>query len=174
MIWAQTPERVIGADGGMPWHVPEDLAYFKSITAGCPVVMGRRTWESLPERFRPLPGRVNIVVTRSAEQRGRLAGEGAVPAESLEEALDEAREHVNDASSLIWIMGGGGVYAEAVERDLADLASVTIIDTDAPGDTYAPELHPSQWVMAGSAQGEGSWDTSESGTRYRFETYRRV
>ncbi|WP_258933912.1 dihydrofolate reductase [Nesterenkonia pannonica] len=104
--------------------------------------MGRRTWDSLPERFRPLPGQVNIVVTRSPEQRGRLAGEGAVPADSLEEALDEAREHINDASSLIWIMGGGGVYAEAVERDLADMASVTIIDTDAPGDTYAPELHP--------------------------------
>ena len=65
MIWAQTPERVIGRDGTMPWHVPEDLAHFRAHTHGHPVIMGRRTWESFPARFRPLPGRTNIVVSRT-------------------------------------------------------------------------------------------------------------
>ena len=75
MIWAQTPDRVIGRDGTMPWHLPEDLAHFKEHTLGHPVIMGRRTWESFPERFRPLPGRTNIVITSSP---GRVArGDGA-------------------------------------------------------------------------------------------------
>ena len=65
MIWAQTPGRVIGRDGTMPWHVPEDLAHFRAHTHGHPVIMGRRTWESFPARFRPLPGRTNIVVSRT-------------------------------------------------------------------------------------------------------------
>ena len=83
MIWAQTPHRVIGADGGMPWHVPEDLAHFKAITLGSPVVMGRATWDSLDPRWRPLPGRRNIVITR---QQG-WAEPGAERARSVDEAL---------------------------------------------------------------------------------------
>ena len=85
MIWAQTPERVIGRDGTMPWHVPEDLAHFRAHTHGHPVIMGRRTWESFPARFRPLPGRTNIVVSRTltaTEEAGaelRAAGAVVVP-----------------------------------------------------------------------------------------------
>ena len=67
LIWAEAHGGVIGADGGMPWHVPEDLAHFKEVTLGAPVVMGRKTWDSLPERFRPLPGRDNIVITRQQD-----------------------------------------------------------------------------------------------------------
>lgn len=66
-IWAQTIDGVIGRDGVMPWHVPEDLAHFKEATAGKPVIMGRRTWESLPDTYKPLPGRTNIVVSRSVD-----------------------------------------------------------------------------------------------------------
>ncbi|GAB3850743.1 dihydrofolate reductase [Nesterenkonia populi] len=174
LIWAQTPDGVIGAAGGMPWRVPEDLAYFKTVTAGCPVIMGRRTWESLPERFRPLPGRVNVVVTRDAARTGELAEQGAVTASSLEKALETAQAHISDARSTIWIMGGGAVYAEAVEKDLAGMASVTVINERVDGDTYAPELDPRRWELIGSAQGAGNWDISETGTPYRFETYRRV
>ena len=85
MIWAQTPDRVIGRDGTMPWHLPEDLAHFKEHTLGHPVIMGRRTWESFPERFRPLPGRTNIVVSRTLTAPvedgpdGRTAGAVVVP-----------------------------------------------------------------------------------------------
>lgn len=87
-IWAQTTDGIIGRNGTMPWHVPEDLNHFKEITAGKPVIMGRRTWESLPEHYKPLSGRVNIVITRSVsapEER-----EGAIWAPCLDVALEEA------------------------------------------------------------------------------------
>ena len=87
-IWAQTVDGIIGRNGTMPWHVPEDLNHFKEITAGKPVIMGRRTWESLPDACKPLPGRVNIVITRSVsapEER-----EGAIWAPNLDVALEEA------------------------------------------------------------------------------------
>src|SRR5690349_14769702 len=86
LIWAEAAGGVIGARGGMPWHVPEDLARFKTITMGSPVVMGRRTWESFPDRFRPLPGRRNIVVTRDDQ----WVAEGAERAASLGDALAAA------------------------------------------------------------------------------------
>ncbi len=73
LVWAQSTSGVIGRDGGIPWHVPEDMAHFKQLTAGCTVVMGRRTWESLPARFRPLPGRRNVVLTRQSGYRAEGA-----------------------------------------------------------------------------------------------------
>lgn len=172
VIWAQTPDRVIGRHGTMPWHVPEDMAYFKTVTAGCPVIMGRKTWESLPERFRPLPGRSNIVVTRNTSRAAELAQQGALTASSLEDAVALGQEQAGE-SCAVWIMGGGAIYAEAVEKGIAQLASVTVLDLDIEGDTFAPELDPAAWELAGSAQGLGKWDTSESGVRYRFETYAR-
>ncbi len=77
-IWAQTTNGVIGRDGGMPWSLPEDMAFFRRTTTGHPVIMGRRTWESLPERFRPLPGRTNIVVTSAPERVAAGAAGGGV------------------------------------------------------------------------------------------------
>ena len=97
LVWAQAHDGVIGADGGMPWHVPEDLAHFRAVTGSSDVVMGRRTWESLPPRFRPLPGRRNIVVTRSAE----WSADGAERAASLDQALALA-----DGDD-VWVIGGG-------------------------------------------------------------------
>lgn len=89
-IWAQTIDGVIGRDGVMPWHVPEDLAHFKEATAGKPVIMGRRTWESLPDAYKPLPGRVNIIVSRSVgavETR-----DGGIWVSSLDAALEVAHK----------------------------------------------------------------------------------
>src|SRR5690606_3303315 len=83
LIWAEAHGGVIGAGGGMPWHVPEDLAHFKETTLGTAVVMGRKTWDSLPERFRPLPGRENIVITRQQH----WSEEGAVRASNVREAV---------------------------------------------------------------------------------------
>ncbi len=83
LIWAESQGGVIGRAGGMPWHVPEDLAHFKDVTLGAPVIMGRKTWESLPPRFRPLPGRANIVVTH----RDDWAADGAERAASVDDAL---------------------------------------------------------------------------------------
>ncbi|HVL62895.1 MAG TPA: dihydrofolate reductase, partial [Microbacterium sp.] len=97
LIWAEAHDGVIGADGGMPWHVPEDLAHFKALTLGAPVVMGRRTWESFPARFRPLPGRRNIVVTRQAGWNAQ----GAERAGSLEAAIAACGDAPRG-----WVIGG--------------------------------------------------------------------
>lgn len=159
LVWAQAHDGVIGADGGMPWHVPEDLAHFRAVTGESDVIMGRRTWDSLPPRFRPLPGRRNIVVTRSDE----WSAEGAERVGSLDEALSRA------AGARAWVIGGGQLYAEAIAH--ADLLEVTRLDIDVAGDTRAPGLEG--WTRA-SSDPEGGWHVSRSGIPYRFETYRRA
>lgn len=158
LIWAEARGRVIGRDGGMPWHVPEDLAHFKTLTAGAPVIMGRRTWESLPDRFRPLPGRRNIVVTGSAGWAER----GAERAGSLDEAL----ALVGDAER-IWVTGGARLFAEAIVR--AEVLEVTELDLTVAGDTYAPPLP--DWTAVSDP--DRGWHTSRTGTRYRFVTLNR-
>jgi dihydrofolate reductase len=129
LIYARAANGVIGKDGVMPWHVPEDMAHFKQLTLGCPVIMGRKTWDSLPIKFRPLPGRTNIVITRQPDWRA----DGAQRAGSLEEALAQA----GDAPD-IWVIGGGQIYAQA--EPLASCVEVTEIARDFDGDTYAPVL----------------------------------
>ncbi|WP_323959156.1 dihydrofolate reductase [Arthrobacter sp. JZ12] len=166
MIWAQTVDGVIGRDGQMPWHLPEDLAHFRRTTQGHPVIMGRRTWESFPEKYRPLPGRTNIVVTR--QHPAPSAFEGAVVVHSLDEALAEARR--SEGADEIWIIGGGQIYAEAAPQ--ANAAVVTVIDVSVEGDTFAPGLGNS-WKLSGVAPAEG-WSTSESGTRYRIGLWTRI
>ncbi|MBJ2120409.1 dihydrofolate reductase [Arthrobacter sp. MSA 4-2] len=161
LIWAQTEDGVIGKDGGMPWHVPEDLTHFRRITTGHPVIMGRRTWESFPAKYRPLPDRTNIVVSSS----GPL--EGAVVVGSLQDALAEARRA--PGAEQIWIIGGGKLYAEAVAE--ANAAVVTVIETDTDGDTYAPVLGP-EWDLKGVSPA-GGWLDSTSGTRYRLSLWAR-
>jgi dihydrofolate reductase len=163
MIWAQTVDGVIGRDGTMPWHLPEDLAHFKRTTEGHPVIMGRRTWESFPEKYRPLPGRTNIVVSR--QQRNRAAFPGAVVVGSFEDALSEARR--SEGAEEIWVIGGGQVYAEAAPH--AHAALVTVIDSTEQGDTYAPALG-SAWTLAGTDP-SGDWTTSANGTRFRFSLW---
>ncbi|WP_295547584.1 dihydrofolate reductase [uncultured Pseudacidovorax sp.] len=129
LIYARAANGVIGKDNALPWHLPEDMAHFRTQTRGCPVIMGRRTWDSLPPRFRPLPGRTNIVVTRQADWQA----EGAVRAGSLAEAIAAA----GDAPEL-WVIGGAQLYAEAAP--LARRAVVTEIDRDFEGDAFAPVL----------------------------------
>jgi len=177
MIWAQARGGVIGAGGTMPWHLPEDLKHFSRTTAGAPVVMGRRTWESFPPRFRPLPGRTNIVITSDPG----FAADGALRAGSLDEALDLAREDLAARSSAadgeaaedpgtIWVIGGGRVYREAMDR--ADLLVATEIDLDVEGDTLAPAI-PAGFTLHASEPAEG-WHESRSGLRYRILTHRRT
>ncbi len=154
LIWAQTTAGVIGRNGEIPWRLPEDVAHFKSVTMGYPIVMGRKTWDSLPERFRPLVGRRNIVVTR---QEGWTA-EGVEVANSLLGALEVA------GPGEVWIIGGGELYSAAMP--LADRLSVTEIDADIAGDAYAPTIGPA-W-----AHDDAPWQTSDrDGIRYRILEY---
>jgi dihydrofolate reductase len=163
-IWAQARDQagrpVIGLDGGMPWHLPEDLAHFQACTSGHAVIMGRRTWESLPVRFRPLPGRVNIVVTRSGS-----TFEGAASAASLEDALAAAERLSPDTD--VWIIGGAGLFRDAAA--IANEVVVTEIDLVTEGDTFAPTLSDEEWEIASAPEPQ----VSRTGVGYRLVTYRR-
>ena len=133
LIWAQARGGVIGKDGVMPWHLPEDLAHFKRVTLSHPVIMGRKTWDSIPPRFRPLPGRRNIVVTRQVD----FDQNGALRASSLREALQ-----LCENAPQVWVIGGAQVYAQALP--LADELVVTEINADFDGDAFAPAIGP-EW-----------------------------
>ena len=160
LVWAQAHDRVIGADGAIPWHLPEDLAHFKTLTTGATVVMGRVTWESLPTAYRPLPGRHNIVLTR----RPDYDATGAEVQPSLEAALGSLTAGGGDAPA-VWVIGGGHVYGAALPY--ATVAVVTEVDLAVDGDTRAPEL-PADWVV----DGDGAWLLSRTGLRYRIRTWR--
>ncbi|MGV0792605.1 dihydrofolate reductase [Mycolicibacterium sp. XJ1819] len=153
LIWAQSTSGVIGRAGGIPWRLPEDQARFKEITMGHTVVMGRLTWESLPAKVRPLPGRKNVVLTRQA---GYIA-DGATVVGTLDDALSDDQT---------WVIGGEQIYALALP--IATRCEVTEVEIDLPrddGDAMAPVLDES-WVGS-----EGEWLTSSSGLRYRFLRY---
>lgn len=155
LVWAQTPAGVIGSDGAMPWHVPEDMAHFREVTDGATVLMGRATWQSLPPRYRPLPGRRNLVLTRDRA----FDAPGATVVHDLDAALASAPD--------VWVVGGGEVYAATLAR--ADRLEVTVVDVHVPGDTLAPRVGPG-WTRVA----DGAWATSRTGARYRFETWERT
>ncbi len=157
MVWAQARGGVIGADGRLPWHLPEDLRLFRELTTGSTVVMGRRTWESLPERFRPLPGRVNVVLTSDRS----WAADGALTAASVDAVLAEHED--------FWVIGGQAVYAEFLPH--ADRLVVTDVDVVVDGDTWAPSLGP-EWRRVARTPEEG-WSDSVSGLRFAVSEYAR-
>ncbi len=158
LIYAQAANGVIGLNNQMPWHLPEDLAHFKRTTLGCPVLMGRKTWESIPAKFRPLPGRANLVITRQADWQA----EGALVVHSLEEGLSLALAHCPEGKDL-WVMGGAEIYAQAV--DIAEEAVVTEIDAQYEGDAFAPKLN-SAWQEVSRES-----HVSTTGLKYSFVTY---
>jgi dihydrofolate reductase len=158
LIWAQAHDRVIGVAGALPWHLPEDMALFRRLTTGSTVVMGRRTWESLPERFRPLPGRTNVVLTSDAT----WSANGAQRAGSVADVL--GRHHP------LWVIGGGAVYAAFLPH--ADRLVVTEVDLRVDGDTWAPAIGP-DWQRIDRTPDEG-WAESATGLGYSVSEYARV
>ncbi|NYI41814.1 dihydrofolate reductase [Demequina lutea] len=170
-MWAQARDdsgrAVIGFEGEMPWSLPEDLVRFQTLTRGHAVIMGRRTWESLPERFRPLPGRTNIVVTSVDALDGAATAGSLAGALALADALVESGDLAEDATR--WIIGGARLFAAAI--GVADALEVTEIDLTVPGDTFAPEIPAHAWQV----EAKMPWALSAGGLQYRFVTYvRRV
>lgn len=164
LVWAQAIGGVIGSGGTMPWHLPEDSAHFKKVTAGSPVVMGRRTWESLPPRFQPLPDRRNLVVTRQADWHA----DGAEAVGSVRQALDlVAGTDVSNTDAFVWVIGGAQLYDAVIED--ADLLEVTEINEHFEGDTFAPRVSD-RWHVIATDPVEG-WHTSRTGLEYRFLSY---
>jgi dihydrofolate reductase len=155
LVWAQSTSGVIGRGGDIPWRVPEDLARFKQVTMGHTVVMGRLTWESLPARVRPLPGRRNVVLSRQTD----FMADGAEVLDSLEQALTEPET---------WVIGGAQIYLLALPH--ATRCEVTEVDIDLPrddDDALAPVLDET-WL-----RDTGEWQVSRTGRRYRFHSYHR-
>ena len=155
LIFARAHNGVIGRDNTMPWHLPEDLAHFKRVTLGHPVVMGRKTWDSIPPRFRPLPGRVNVVLTRQPDWQQA----GALRADSLAHALQLCGN-----AGQVWVIGGAQLYTQALAQ--ASSAVVTEIDLQVEGDAFAPSFGP-DWV-----EHSREAHVAASGLHYQFVTYR--
>lgn len=157
LIAAHARDRVIGIDNRMPWHLPEDMKFFRETTRGKPVIMGRKTWESLPDAFRPLPGRVNIVVSRNAA----YPAVGATVVGSLPDALTAAGN-----ADIVFVMGGAELYRQALP--IADRLYLTEIDADFAGDAFFPELAKDDWREA-----QRNPQVAASGLKFAFVTYER-
>lgn len=155
IVVAYAANRAIGRDGGMPWHLPGDLRHFRELTTGGTVVMGRRTFESLPDAFRPLPERRNLVLSSDPD----YDAPGGEVMTSLDAALAAAGEDC-------FVIGGGATYAEALPR--ADVVHATEIAESVEGDVFFPELAESEWRCA-----ESGAPRTENGHTYVFRRYER-
>ena len=157
LVVAVAQNRAIGKDNHLLCHLTEDMRHFREVTLGRPVIMGRKTWESLPEAFCPLPGRNNIVVSRNAAYQA----EGATVASSLEEAIAQAGnvEQIN-------IIGGADILRLALP--MADVLDMTEIDASFDADTFFPEFLPEDWQETSRKTQQ-----SESGPTFSFVEYRR-
>jgi len=138
-IAAVADNGVIGRDDGLPWDLPDDMRYFMRTTKGHHVVTGRKNYETIPDKYRPLKDRVNIVVTRNAG----YDAPGAVVLGSLEAALDHARAAGEEE---VFIIGGGEIYREAMEKDLVDRIYLTRVHAVVEGDTFFPPMDPARWL----------------------------
>lgn len=186
----------MGVNGGMPWRLSPDLRYFKAMTIGCPVIMGRGTWDAMPPKFRPLPGRENIVVTHNPD----FVADGARTFTSIDAALDYAREWLENREALenqanleneesvsqdspqdgpaIWVIGGAAILREMLANYHADAAYVTQIDAKVAADTFAPNIHElvdaGKWRVAREGEFEEAplkVGSESNPARYRFMVY---
>ena len=160
LIAAVASNRAIGKNNELLWHLPEDMRHFRETTRGKPVIMGRKTWESLPDAFRPLPGRHNLVVSRNPG----FQAPGATLAGSLEEALRQAE--LTDKVDEAFVIGGAELYRQALP--LASRLYLTEIAESIEGDVFFPEFLPQDWKEVSRQKQQGT-----SGLRFSFVVYHR-
>ncbi len=153
LVAAVAANNCIGKNGKLPWHIPEDMQHFKEMTSGKVVVMGRKTWESLPPKFRPLPNRVNVVITRQAEY--------AVPA-GVEVFADIPRALEAHAEDEIAVIGGGEIYRQTIDR--SDMLEITHVHQTVDGDAFFPEILAKLWQETAREDHKG----------FSFVTYKKV
>ena len=158
LIAAVARNRAIGKDGQLLWHLPEDMRYFRETTRGKPVIMGRKTWESLPESFRPLPGRKNIVISRNPAYDAA----GATLVGSLEQALRQTAE-----TEEVFVIGGADIYWQALP--LAHRLYLTEVTRDFDADAFFPEHSASEWKEVSRSE-----QKSKSGLEFSFAVYQRT
>ena len=140
LIAAVADNGVIGKDNDLVWSLPDDMSFFKASTSGRHVIMGRRNYESIPHKFRPLPGRPNIVMSRNSEYDSG----GAALVTSLEDALKIAREA---GESEAFIIGGGQIYTMALDAGVVDTMYITHVHGEPDGDAFFPEFDSTQWTV---------------------------
>lgn len=168
-IWAQDDRGVLGDGQRMLWHVPGDFGFFKEQTSGCPIVMGRASFEALG---RPLPERTNIVLSRDHE----FTAEGAQVRHTLADALELADQIANDTGAgTVWVTGGAQVYQQALEE--VDRLVVTQLELEIPeelpGLVYAPEIDPSLWVLNEDLS-DATWRPQSGDARWQVLVYDRA
>lgn len=164
LIAALADNRVIGIDNRMPWHLPGDFKYFKATTLGKPIIMGRKTWDSLG---RPLPGRLNLVVSR---QPG-LQLEGAEVFASLDEAMVRAEQWaLAQGVDELMLIGGAQLYTQAIERGLADRLYLTRVELSPQGDAWFPAFDAAQWTLASTQANPAEGDKPA----YHFEVWNKA
>ncbi len=161
LIAALASNRVIGRDNQLPWHLPADLKHFKALTLGKPIIMGRKTWDSLG---RPLPGRLNLVISRQPE----LRLEGAEVFESLEQAIQRADQWAREQGvDELMLIGGAQLYAQALER--ADRLYLTRVGLNPEGDAWFPEVSEVDWQRTSLDE----YPAGDAAPSYDFETWTR-
>jgi len=141
IIVAVSENGVIGNKNNLPWHLPDDMKFFKEKTKGCTIITGRKNYESIPEKFRPLPGRRNIVITTQKE----YAAPGAIVVNSIEQALTTAHMHTKDKEE-VFIIGGGEIYREALKHGVSEIY-LTRVHSNIEGDVTFPELNKDNWSL---------------------------
>jgi len=157
LVVAVAENGVIGADNGLPWRLKGDMRHFKAVTMGKPVIMGRKTFQSIGK---PLPGRTNIVLTRKED----FVPDGVILVGSLDEALDAARQ---TGASEVCVIGGGDIYAQALPR--ADRLHLTRVHMKARGDTYFPEIDPADWHEVSREHHAASAEDTAAFTIHRLD-----
>ena len=138
LIVAISKNRVIGKDNNLIWHLPKDMKYFRDKTTNHHILTGRKNYISIPQKFRPLPNRINIVLTRQTQ----FDEENCIVLNSIEAGIEYAKTH---HESELFIIGGGQIYQEALDKNLVDKMYVTHIDKEFDGDTFFPEIEDSKW-----------------------------
>jgi dihydrofolate reductase len=146
-------DRAIGKQGQIPWHIPEDFKHFKELTTGHPVIMGRRTWESLPLKSRPLPNRTNIIISND----GEVDSMGSVVVSTIEDALAVAKEA--PGNDLVFIIGGGQIYKATLP--FVEQLHLTIVDQEVPGDAFFPDYESEFEIIAEEQRDGFSFQTLE-------------
>ena len=144
IIAAMTTLRVIGKEGKLPWHLPEDMKLFRELTTGNTAIMGKNTWISIPEKFRPLPNRTNIIVSSTLEEQSR-----AIVCKNIPDAINEAKKIGKDT----YFIGGAGIYKESLA--LADVLHISWVKENYEGDTLFPEINFSKWIEVKSEEKTG-------------------
>jgi dihydrofolate reductase len=140
LIVAMDSERGIGRNNDLMWHLPDDMKFFKESTSGQIVVMGRKNYDSIPERFRPLPNRENVVLTRNVD----FTAEGCLVFHSLETCLEHYK---NETERTVFIIGGGEIYRQALALDCVDELFITHVDKSYGADTFFTEFEANNWYI---------------------------